>query len=439
MDTAQLSTIVKHIEPQMIAWRRDFHQFAESGWLEYRTASVVADILDKLGYQLQLGQEVFVADARMGLPAQEVMAAAFERAREQGAIEPWLSHFANGFTGIVATLDSGKPGPTIGYRVDMDALDLDEVDDPNHIPSQAGFGSVNERMMHACGHDGHTAIGLGLATLLAQTRAEWSGCVKIIFQPAEEGTRGAKSMALAGVVDDVDYFTAIHIGTGIAQGQMVCANDSFMATSKLDVTFTGIAAHAGGNPEQGRSALLAAAQATLALHAINRHSEGASRINVGVLNAGTGRNIIAPSALLKVETRGQNNTINNYIYQQAKQIIQGVATMYGVDYTIKLVGAAQSSVSSPEWISFIQQQAQASGRFSAVHSHSQKPAGSEDATYFMERVKACGGQAAYSIFGTQLAAGHHNEHFDFNEIVLSDALHTLAMLTLNFDQFKSES
>lgn len=122
----------------------------------------------------------------------------------------------------------------------------------------------------------------------------------MIFQPAEEGTRGAKSMVEAGVVDDVDFFTAVHIGTGVPAGELVCGSDSFMATSKLDVTFRGVASHAGAKPEDGRNALLAAAQAALGLYAIPRHSEGSSRINVGVLQAGTGRNVIADRAFMKV-------------------------------------------------------------------------------------------------------------------------------------------
>ncbi len=137
-------------------------------------------------------------------------------------------------------------------------------------------------MMHACGHDGHTAIGLGLAHTLKQFESGLHGVIKLIFQPAEEGTRGARAMVDAGVVDDVDYFTAVHIGTGVPAGTVVCGSDNFMATTKFDAHFTGTAAHAGAKPEDGHNALLAAAQATLALHAIAPHSEGASRVNVGV-------------------------------------------------------------------------------------------------------------------------------------------------------------
>lgn len=135
----------------------------------------------------------------------------------------------------------------IAYRVDMDALDLNEKLQPDHLPFREGFASCNSGMMHACGHDGHTTIGLGLAHVFKSLEPQLNGTIKLIFQPAEEGTRGAKSMVEAGVVDDVDFFTAVHIGTGVPAGELVCGSDSFMATSKLDVTYRGVAAHARPN------------------------------------------------------------------------------------------------------------------------------------------------------------------------------------------------
>ncbi|HCJ1571380.1 TPA: amidohydrolase, partial [Klebsiella pneumoniae] len=245
----QLDEYLRQLAPSMTQWRRDFHLHAESGWLEFRTASKVADILDGLGYQLALGRDVIDADSRMGLPDEETLAQAFERAREQGAPERWLPAFEGGFAGVVATLDTGRPGPTLAFRVDMDALDLNEQHDDSHRPHRDHFASCNAGMMHACGHDGHTAIGLGLAHVLKQYAAQLNGVIKLIFQPAEEGTRGARAMVAAGVVDDVDYFTAIHIGTGVPAGTVVCGGDNFMATTKFDVQFSGVAAHAGGKPE----------------------------------------------------------------------------------------------------------------------------------------------------------------------------------------------
>ena len=428
----QLYDFINQLAPKMTEWRRDFHLHAESGWLEFRTASKVAEVLDGLGYQLALGRDVIDADSRMGLPDEETLAQAFQRARAQGAPERWLPAFEGGFAGVVATLDTGRPGPTLAFRVDMDALDLNEQHDDSHRPHRDRFASCNDGMMHACGHDGHTAIGLGLAHVLKEYAAQLNGTMVLIFQPAEEGTRGARAMVTAGVLDDVDYFTAIHIGTGVPSGTVVCGGDNFMATTKFDVLFSGVAAHAGGKPEDGRNALLAAAQAALALHAIAPHSAGASRVNVGVMQAGTGRNVVPSSARLKVETRGETDVINQYVFERAKQAIAGAATMYEARYQLQLMGAATSSAPSPAWVDYLRQQtAQVPGVKQAVDRIA-APAGSEDATLMMARVQERGGLASYMIFGTELSAGHHNEKFDFDENVMTLAVETLARVALNF-------
>ena len=155
-----LAQYIQTLTPQLTAWRRDFHHFAESGWVEFRTAAKVAEILDGLGYELAMGRDVVDAESRMGLPDAATLAHEFARAREQGAPEKWLAPFEGGFTGIVATLNTGRPGPTLAFRVDMDALDLSEALDDSHRPFRDGFASCNAGMMHACGHDGHTTIGL---------------------------------------------------------------------------------------------------------------------------------------------------------------------------------------------------------------------------------------------------------------------------------------
>lgn len=431
-----LSDLVTDLIPRMQHWRRDFHLYAESGWLEFRTATLVAEELSRLGYQLQTGRQVIKADARMGLPSDEVLKQQEARALEQGALPQWLPHFSGGFCGIVATLDTGRPGPVIGFRVDMDALDLNEKMANDHRPFREGFASCNPGMMHACAHDGHTTIGLGLANVLMAMKEQLNGTLKIIFQPAEEGTRGAKSMTEAGVVDDVDFFTAIHIGTGVPAGQLVCGSNGFMATTKLDVTFRGVASHAGGRPEEGKNALLAAANATLGLHTLTQHSGGSGRVNVGLLQAGTGRNVVADHAVMKVETRGASNAVNDYIYQRALEIIRGTAQMYGVEQEVTLMGAARNCQPTQPWVDFIHQQAVSLGEFTSVIDNLPEAAGSEDATYMMERVKAQGKQASYVIFGTDLSAGHHNEKFDFDENIMAVAVKTLATLALNLPQYQ---
>lgn len=422
----EIKQSIEQIEEQLVRWRRDFHKHAESGFLELRTASIVASTLEQLGYEVSVGTEVMSKTDRMGVPSEEILESHKRWALENGAEIRWVEQMAGGMTGVVGVLHTGTPGPVVAFRVDMDALDIQEDLTDAHLPFKEGFASINANMMHACGHDGHTSIGLGLATLLMQEKEQLTGTIKLIFQPAEEGTRGAKSMTEAGIVDDVDYFIATHIGLGIPLGEVVAGDGGFLATTKLNVEFTGLASHAGGNPNEGKNALMAASTAVLGLYGIPRHSEGASRINVGVLNAGSGRNIIAPNATMQIETRGETSAINNYIREQALQVIQGASAMYGVTATIDIVGEAMSCMPSEGLVKLVANAARKSKSVSNVIEMNLQPSGSEDATYFMNRVQARGGLATYTIIGSPLAAGHHNERFDYDEKVLPLAVEVLA-------------
>lgn len=410
---------------KMKEWRRDFHQYPETGFLEMRTASIVAAKLDKLGFDLELGKDVMSEQDCMGKPSELETKEHLEWAKENGAIKDYLHHFEEGYTGIVATCDTGREGPMIAFRVDMDALDIHEAEDASHFPVKEGFRSKLLNKMHACGHDAHTAMGLGLATMIAENKSNFNGIIKLIFQPAEEGTRGAKSMVKAHVVKDVDYFIASHIGTGVPQHHFVAANNGFLATSKLDISFTGVAAHAGSEPEQGKNSLLAAATAALNIYAVARHSDGSSRINVGEMHAGSGRNIIPNQATLKVETRGETSAINEYVREQVESIVEGAAKMYQNDYHIDVVGEARSCACSTELAEVLNDCAKEHSAIEKSFLESNDNAGSEDATFFMEEVQKNGGLATYCIFGSDLAAGHHNEKFDINEKTFLPAVEIL--------------
>ncbi|UFJ42605.1 amidohydrolase [Brevibacillus humidisoli] len=435
--TTDIQHHVNQLYPTLVQWRRDFHKHAETGWLEFRTASLVAQRLASWGYLVQAGREVIDEHARMGVPTQEVLTREEQRALEQGADPNWLPYFSGGLTGVVGILDTGRPGPTIGFRFDMDALDLHESADESHLPAALGFRSINENMMHACGHDAHTTIGLGVAHTLAQIKDRLSGRIKLIFQPAEEGVRGAKAMVAVGVVDDLQLFFASHVGVNHPLGEVVCGANGYLATTKLNVSYTGAAAHAGGSPEEGKNALLAAATAALNLHGIARHSAGSSRINVGVLQAGSGRNIVPASAQLKLETRGETSEINQYVLDRALRIIRGAAAMYDVTETIEIVGEAQTCNSSPALFPFVRAQA---AQVEGIHSIVElaQAGGSEDATTMMARVQQNGGLASYVYFGTTLAAGHHKETFDIDEKVLGIAVKTLSLCALHAAQLERQ-
>lgn len=414
------------LKEKTIVRRRDFHKHAEAAWTEFRTASLVAKTLQGLGFRVLVGEEVVDGSAMMGVPAPAELERQVERALAQGGDKGWVEKMRGGKTGVVGVMKFAKPGPTVALRVDMDANDLVESDDPKHRPAREGFASVNKGAMHACGHDGHTAMGLGVAEVLAGLKDQLAGTIKLIFQPAEEGVRGAKAMMARGVVDDVKYIVGAHLGVNLKKtGQVACRTEGFLATTKFDAVFTGVPAHAGGAPETGRNALLAAATATLSLHAISRHSQGVSRVNVGVIQGGTGRNVIPATAIIKVETRGATTAINEYVYAEAVRIVEAAAAMQGVKVALQLMGGAAGCDNDPALVERIRQVAERQRLFTEI-----LPAGniggSEDCTYFMERVQQNGGQAAFVMVGTELAAGHHDSFFDFNEDALVPGIALLA-------------
>lgn len=423
---ADIIKAAQGLKDRTVARRRDFHKHAEAAWTEFRTASIVAKTLQGLGYQVLAGDEVVDPKAMMGVPPAAELDRQFQRALEQGADAAWAEKMRGGKTGVVGVMRYAKPGPTVALRVDMDANDLNEAAEEKHRPFREGFASVNKGAMHACGHDGHTATGLGVAEVLASCKDRLAGTVKLIFQPAEEGVRGAKAMVARGVVDDVKYIVGAHLGVNLKKnGQVTCRTEGFLATTKVDATFTGVPAHAGAAPENGRNAILAAATATLNLHAIARHSQGASRINVGVIQGGTGRNVIPPSAIIKLETRGATTVINEYVYEEAVRIIEAAAAMHGCTVAMQLMGGAAGCENDTALVERIQQVVKRQGLFSEI-----VPAGniggSEDCTYFMERVQKNGGQAAFVMIGTKLAAGHHDCFFDFDEAALVPGIALLA-------------
>jgi aminobenzoyl-glutamate utilization protein A len=427
------------IEERMTAWRRDFHRHAEAGWLEFRTASLIARTLEELGWQVAAGQAVVDAASRMGVPDPEELASAWERARTQGGDPTYLEALRGGFTGVVGTLTVGgasvSRAPVMGLRFDIDALDLQESTSPRHRPVALGFASINPGTAHACGHDAHAAMGLGVAAVLsalAKSAPELlpAGTVKLIFQPAEEGVRGARAMVVAGVLDDVDAVVALHVYSGWPVGQVACGRDGFLATDKFDAILTGEPAHAGGNPQGGKNALLAAATAALNLHALPRHRGGPTRINVGRLVAGQGRNVIPSTAYLAVETRGGTSEINDELRLAAERVIRAAAAMYDCTVEIQSMGAARSAQSDPLLYS---RAATVASALTGLEVRVPEPGGgSEDFTYMMRRVQGHGGMASAMGIGADIGGfGGHTPEFDINEAMLPQAVKFLTVLTLD--------
>ncbi len=408
---------VAALTPQLVAWRRELHRFPEPCWQEIRTCALIAGELERLGYQVIAGEPVFDRDARMGLPEQKVLDAAYDRAVAQGTDSAWAERFRDGFTGVIGILRCGE-GPTVAMRFDIDALRLQETEEEGHFPNVQGFRSETPGLMHACGHDAHIVFGLGTATVLAGIKDRLHGTVKLVFQPAEEGVQGARAIVAKGHLDDVDIMLGSHVTEADGFGSDVTPGSTgFLATTKTDVVFRGVAAHAGASPETGNNAILAAATAILNLHAISRHSRGASRVNVGVIHAGTSRNVVADEARLEMEVRGETTEINEFIYGRAMQVLQGAAAIHGCTVEVRTVGASEAFVCDDDVMQRVYRVGEKLG-LRISEKATQHGGGSEDYSLMLNRVQSMGGKGTFLRIRADMKAALHHRDFDIGEDIL---------------------
>src|SRR5436190_8798461 len=290
---ARIAKIAESRTQELIALRRKLHEHPELAFEEHETAKAVAAFLTKLGIKFRTGV---------------------------------------GKTGIVAVIEGSKPGPTIGIRADMDAL-------PIHEQTGLPFASKTPGKMHACGHDVHTVIALGVAAALNEMRDSLSGKVKFIFQPAEETLSGAQAMIADGVLDDpkMDLVLGYHDLPAVPAGKVGLNADVVMASADaFDITLNGREGH-GAHPHMGIDALAAAAQFVSQLQTIvSREVKPISPavVTVGELHAGTARNIIAGSAVLRGIVRTMEAGLSEKIEQAMRRMLEGIKTGMRVDYSL---------------------------------------------------------------------------------------------------------
>jgi len=396
----------------LVNWRRQFHAYPETGWAEFVTTARIIETLEKMGHTVLTGTDVINPEFVLGRNA-TIVEKAKQAAKEKGVSEQLLNRIGD-YTGCAVVFDSGKPGPVVAFRFDIDCVNVHETQCGTHIPNQSGFASTNPGYMHACGHDGHTAIGLGVAQWIIENRDNLNGKIKLIFQPAEEGVRGAKPIAESGILDDVDYFACGHLGCDVPSGALVVAPERYLSTLKMDLRFKGKPSHAGMEPHAGKNALAAAANATVQILAIPTHGEGMTRVNVGVLRAGEGRNVIPAYAEMQIEVRGENEKINNYMTEEALRRAKGVALSFDVELEIEIMGEAVDFIPDAEMTQYVTEVAKT---VSAIHDvrESMNFNGSDDATIMIKKVQSHGGKAAYFVIGSDIKAGHHQAEFDIDE------------------------
>ena len=394
------------LQEQLIADRRHLHAHPEEGWCEFETTWFIVQRLKALGLEWKAGIDVIEPSAVMGRNA-DLVEKAKKRALEHGVPADFLGHLG-GYTGAMAVLNTGRPGPVTGIRVDIDCLPIEESNDPAHEANAGNYRSVYPGFSHACGHDGHTAVGLAAARWLSENREKLCGTVKILFQPAEEGVRGAAAMAAKGIVDDVNWFAGAHIGCSARLCQVGVSHFCYLATTKFDLRYHGLAA-AAGSPEKGRSALMCGAATCMSRGSLPGHSQGITRVQIGRFESGTGRNIIAENAFMQLEVRGESTEINDYMAANVEMTVKGLAAAYGVDYELTRMGEAVTYRGDEEAVSIVKEvAAQVPGVDSVVDMNAK--IGSEDCTMLIRRVQEHGGKAVFFYYGCN-HPGHHRGDF----------------------------
>lgn len=442
---------------KLISYRRLFHKRPEPGWVEFFATALIAGRLEHLGYEVAVGREV-LKDEPILDPPTDKKTAQWKKRAEDAFLEEQISEgfFETGIlsarqhgeqnfiqcdvqlprtahqmldrmgdrTGLVAILDTGRPGPVSAYRYDMDALPIQESMDCERIPIKEGFCSEYPEVSHSCGHDGHMAIGLAFAECAVMEKKAQKGRIVFIFQPAEEGVRGALAFCHQWQFGKIDRLYCGHIGFA-PEGTFVAGAGAFLATSKFDVMFEGKSAHAGLAPERGRNALLAAAEAALAMHGLKPPEKGITRINVGRLNAGEARNSVPAHAVLQAETRGSDSVLNDRMKSAAFACIKDSAEKYQVKYRIiptgESVGAYSSRGLSEKLKKAADEAAAVNGEGFSKRILEFDFGASDDAAVFMDFVQNQGGEAVYMLFGTKLNGLNHEPEFDFDEKVLMQA------------------
>lgn len=431
-----VSELALTISQQLIAVRRELHRFAEPGWCEVRTTCKVAQVLSVLGWNVRLGGDVIAKDRRMGVPSQEILESYFQLAIESGVDRRTAEIVRDGMTGVVGTLVTGRAGPIVAFRFDMDANFGTESSSEQHAPAREGFASINPGVHHNCGHDGHTSLGLALARWLTEERDQLVGEIRLIFQPAEEGLRGAKAMVAGGALDSVDYFVGCHIGVqALELGEIIAGYNNIFGSVKLDIEFNGVSAHAAISPHVGRNALIAACVAAQNLMALPRHGEGDTRINVGLIAGGDARNAVPAAASLSIELRADSTPALDFLKEGTDRVLNGAATMHDVRWAAKRVG--ESCAASSDW-QLAQLVAAEAQQLPEVHNvrHTADFKASDDAAEMMRAVQLRGGLAVYFGIGTPLNSVHHNPLFDFDERALLIGLKTLRRVAQALGQRK---
>jgi len=422
------------LKSKMRLYRRLIHSNPEKGWMEYCTAVIVSRELCRLGFEVKCGAELMDMSFAMGLPSDEENNLAFSKALDKYSIDE-LRPFKDNRTAVAGVLNLGKE-KTIAVRCDMDALPIYESTFIGHIPFKEGFSSLNKGIMHSCGHDLHVAMGLGLACLLSENMDSLQANVILVFQPAEEGVRGSATIVKSGFLDVVDCVLSTHVWSNMSVGKIVCCQNGTSSTHKFDVIFRGKSSHAGICPEKGNNALLAAATAVVDLHSLVDSFEEEVRVNVGKIEGGVARNIIADYSKLELELRSKDIDTENLLKDRAIGVIQDAAYKQSCLYEIIKQGEALGAKGTENISRIIKNVAVNSSFFNNVVLNDEVNRGCEDFSTMMNYVIDRGGEACFIGVGAALDGkefSHHSCDFDVSEDVMLPVIKLLYNVICAYD------
>lgn len=367
------------IAAEMTAWRRDFHAHPELSFEEVETTRKVAELLNSFGYRdLKIGVE--------GIP-----------------------------TGVVADLGTGKPGRCIALRADMDALPMEETAD-------RPYRSQNPRVMHACGHDAHTAMLLGAAKVLKELEAELPGRVRFLFQPSEESPHhsGAHAMIAEGALEGVDGITGVHVWAGLPAGVLGYRPGPVMASAdEWECTITGRGGH-GAMPHEAVDPVVAASALVGMLQTVVSRRISpleTAVVTVGRIEAGTTFNIIPEKAFLQGTVRTFNPDVRRRMPELMSRIARGVAEASECRADLTYKNVLPSTINDPAFTDMARQVGEA--LLGADRVRLVEPTmGAEDMSMYLERVPGAflflgvGNEAKGTTFP------QHHPEYDIDEDVL---------------------
>jgi amidohydrolase len=365
--------------------RRDFHMHPELGFQEVRTAGIVAKELQNLGLEVTTGI---------------------------------------GKTGVVAMIEGSQPGPTLLLRADMDALPIIEK-------TGAEYASKNPGVMHACGHDGHTAILLTVAKMLNNARDQFPGSIKLVFQPAEEGQGGAESMIADGVFDNpkVDVTFGLHLWNEKPVGWLGIAEGPTMAgAEKFDITVTGKGGH-GAMPQGAIDPILASAQIVNALQSIVSRNVApleSAVVSVTQFHGGDAFNVIPQTVELGGTLRTFDPKVRELVLKRVSEITTGISEALGCQAEFRNTRLTPAVINDSATIKLVQKAARQVLPDLTLDDSAPITMGSEDFAFMMEKVPGCFIFVGSANAERGLDYGHHHPKFDVDEQALSQAAALMA-------------